>query len=287
VVKRALVVPVAAVRGAQPRLAHSLRGVLGPVLGVGGGAVLLILVEPDLGTALVVCFTLSAMLVAAGLPLRQLGLAAGGGAVLVLLYALMDPERTERLTTFMNPWADASGAGFQSVQGQIAVGSGGLFGLGPGQSVQKIFYLPEAHTDFILAVIGEELGVVGICVLLCLYGMIGYAGLRTARNAKGAYAKLLAGGLTSLILCQALLNVYAVLGLAPLTGVPLPFISSGSTSLVVLLCSMGLLLNIAGGGSAHLRAVDGGRERAPRGDRGGRDGRPRGSGDRGRRRAAG
>ena len=153
--------------------------------------------------------------------------------------------------------------------------------------MQKIFYLPEAHTDFILAVIGEELGVAGICALLCLYGMIGYAGLRTARKAKGAYAKLLAGGLTSLILCQALLNVYAVLGLAPLTGVPLPFISSGSTSLIVLLCSMGLLLNIAGGGSAHLRAVDGGRERAARGDRGGRDGRPRRTGDRGRRRAAG
>ena len=287
VMKLALVLHVAAVLGAQPRLAHSLRGVLGPVLGVGGGAVLLILVEPDLGTALVVCFTLSAMLVAAGLPLRQLGLAAGGGAVLVLLYALMDPERTERLTTFMNPWADASGAGFQSVQGQIAVGSGGLFGLGPGQSVQKIFYLPEAHTDFILAVIGEELGVVGICVLLCLYGMIGYAGLRTARNAKGAYAKLLAGGLTSLILCQALLNVYAVLGLAPLTGVPLPFISSGSTSLVVLLCSMGLLLNIAGGGSAHLTPMEGRRDRDARDHRRGRDGRSRGPGDRGRRRAAG
>jgi cell division protein FtsW len=287
VMKLALVLHVAAVLGAQPRLARNLRGVLGPVVGVGGSAVLLILVQPDLGTALVICFTLAAMLVAAGLPLRQLGLVAGAGAVLVFLYALIDAERTERLTTFMNPWADAAGAGFQSVQGQIAVGSGGLFGLGPGQSVQKIFYLPEAHTDFILAVIGEELGVVGICVLLCLYGMIGYAGLRTARNAKGAYAKLLAGGLTSLILCQALLNVYAVLGLAPLTGVPLPFISSGSTSLIVLLCSMGLLLNIASGGSAHLRAVDGGRERAARRDRGGRDGRPRGSGDRGRRRAAG
>jgi cell division protein FtsW len=256
---------------------------------VGGGAVLLILAQPDLGTALVICFTLAAMLVAAGLPLRQLGLPAGGGAVLVLLYALMDPERTERLTTFVNPWADAAGAGFQSVQGQIAIGSGGFFGLGPGQSVQKIFYLPEAHTDFILAVIGEELGVAGICVLLCLYGMIGYAGLRTARNAKGAYAKLLAGGLTSLILCQALLNVYAVLGLAPLTGVPLPFISSGSTSLIVLLCSMGLLLNIASGGSAHLRAVESSRERVGRAsnpDRGGRDGRPRRAGDRGRRRAA-
>jgi cell division protein FtsW len=286
IMKLALVLHVAAILGSKPRLAHDLRGVLGPVLGVGGGAVLLILAEPDLGTALVICFTLAAMLVAAGLPLRQLGLVAGVGGFMVLLYALMDPERTERLTTFVNPWADAAGAGFQSVQGQIAIGSGGFFGLGPGQSVQKIFYLPEAHTDFILAVIGEELGVAGICVLLCLYGMIGYAGLRTARNAKGAYAKLLAGGLTSLILCQALLNVYAVLGLAPLTGVPLPFISSGSTSLIVLLCSMGLLLNIAGGGSAHLRAVDGRRERAAHRDRGGRDGRPRGAGDRGRRRAA-
>ena len=287
VMKLALVLHAAAVLGTRPKLAKSLRTVAGPVLGVGGAAVLLILAQPDLGTALVICFTLAAMLVAAGLPLRQLGLVAGAGMFLVLLYALMDAERTSRLTTFVNPWADAAGAGFQSVQGQIAIGSGGLFGLGPGQSVQKIFYLPEAHTDFILAVIGEELGVAGICALLCLYGMIGYAGLRTARNAKGAYAKLLASGLTSLILCQALLNVYAVLGLAPLTGVPLPFISSGSTSLIVLLCSMGLLLNVARGGSAHLSAVEGARERPARRDRGGRDRRPRGAGDRGRRRAAG
>jgi cell division protein FtsW len=290
IMKLALVLHAAAVLSARPRIAQSLRGVAGPVLGVGGCAVLLILAQPDLGTALVVCFTLAAMLVAAGLPLRQLGLVAGAGAFLVLLYALVDPERTSRLTAFANPWAHAAGAGFQAVQGQIAIGSGGLFGLGPGQSVQKIFYLPEAHTDFILAVIGEELGLAGVCALLCLYGMIGYAGLRTARNAKGAYAKLLAGGLTSLILCQALLNVYAVLGLAPLTGVPLPFISSGSTSLVVLLCAMGLLLNVARGGSAHLRAVEGEhreRRRAAHRDRRGRDGRPRGAGDRGRRRAAG
>ena len=201
----------------------------GPIIGVGAAAVLLVAAQPDLGTALVICFTLAAMLVAAGLPLRQLGLIAGVGAFLVLVFAILEPYRRARLTAFMNPWADAGGNGFQSVQGQIALGSGGFFGLGPGQSVQKIFYLPEAHTDFILAVIGEELGVAGICVLLSLYGMIGYAGLRTAKAAKGAYAKLLAAGLTSLILCQALLNVYTVLGLAPLTGVPLPFISSGST----------------------------------------------------------
>ncbi len=287
VMKLALVLHCAVVLGARPKMARSLRGVSGPILGVGGAAVLLILAQPDLGTALVICFTLAAMLVAAGIPLRQLGLVAGVGAFFILCYALLDPERTSRLTTFLHPWADASGSGFQAVQGQIAIGSGGLFGVGPGQSVQKIFYLPEAHTDFILAVIGEELGLAGVSALLCLYGMIGYAGLRTARNAKGAYAKLLAGGLTSLILCQALLNVYAVLGLAPLTGVPLPFISSGSTSLIVMLCAMGLLLNVASGGSAHLRAVEGGRERTSSRDRGGRDGRPRRSGDRGRRRAAG
>jgi cell division protein FtsW len=291
VMKLALVLHVAAVLSARPKLARSLRTVAGPVLAVGGGAVLLIMAQPDLGTALVICFTIAAMLVTAGLPLRQLGLVAAAGAFLVLLFALVSPERTERLTTFLNPWAHASGAGFQAVQGQIAIGSGGFFGVGPGQSVQKIFYLPEAHTDFILAVIGEELGFAGVSALLFLYGMIGYAGLRTARNAKGSYAKLLAGGLTSLILCQALLNVYAVLGLAPLTGVPLPFISSGSTSLIVLLCSMGLLLNIAAGGSAHLRAVEGdGRERRGRDSgshRSGRDGRPRRSGDRGRRRATG
>src|SRR4029079_18565999 len=183
---------------------------------------------------------------------------------LILLFALFEPYRRARLTSFMNPWDHAGTIGFPFVQGPIAIGSGGFFGLGPGQSVQKIFYLPEAHTDFILAVIGEELGVAGVCGLLFLYGMIRYARLRSAKNAKGAYAKLLAGGLASLILCQALLNVYAVLGLAPLTGVPLPFVSSGSTSLVVLLCAMGLLLNVAKGGSAHLRAVEGGRERGGR-----------------------
>jgi cell division protein FtsW len=285
--KLALILHSCAVLAARPKLARSLRGVAGPILGVGGAALLLILAQPDLGTSLVISFTLAAILVAAGLPLRQLGLVAAVGALLVLLFALIEPYRRARLTAFVNPWGDAAGTGFQAVQGQIAIGSGGLFGLGPGQSVQKIFYLPEAHTDFILAVIGEELGLAGICALLCLYGMIGYAGLRTARNAKGAYAKLLAGGLTSLILCQALLNVYAVLGLAPLTGVPLPFVSSGNTSLIVMLGAMGLLLNIASGGSTHLRAVDGGRERSPDRHRGRRDGRARRPRDRGRRRAAG
>jgi cell division protein FtsW len=239
---------------------------------------------------------MAAMLVVAGVPLRQLGLVAVAGAALVMLYAVIEPYRRERLTAFLNPWSDAGDSGFQSVQGQIAIGSGGIFGVGPGQSVQKDLYLPEGHTDFILAIVGEELGLAGIAVLLALYGMIAYAGLRTARAAKGAYAKLLAAGLTSLILCQALLNTWAVLGLAPLTGVPLPFISSGSTSLMVLLASMGLLLNVASGGSAHLQSVPrrgsrrdpaGPRDSADDRDRRRRHGGTRGAGDRGRRRATG
>jgi cell division protein FtsW len=292
VMKLALVLHVAAVIAARPKITRSLRSLGGPVFGVGGCAVLLIASQPDVGTSLVVSATLAAMLVAAGLPLRRLGMVAGVGAFLVFVYALLEPYRRARLFSFLDPWQHAGGAGFQAVQGQIAIGSGGLFGHGLGASIQKIYYVPEAHTDFILAVIGEELGLAGIVALLSLYGMIGYAGLRTARNAKGAYAKLLAGGLTSLILCQALLNVYAVLGLAPLTGVPLPFISSGSTSLITLLAAMGLLLNVASGGSAHLRAVPSrprsARDRAAADrDRRRRDGRPRGAGDSGRRRAAG
>ena len=293
IMKIALVLHIAAVVAARPKIARNIRTLAGPVIGVAGAAVLMVALQPDLGTDLVICATVGAMVVAAGLPMRQLGLAFGVGASLVMLFAILEPYRRARLTSFLDPWDHAAGAGFQAVQGQIAIGSGGLFGHGLGASIQKIFYVPEAHTDFILAVIGEELGLAGILALLCLYGIIGYAGLRTARNAKGTYAKLVAAGLTSLILCQATLNVYAVLGLAPLTGVPLPFISSGSTSLIVLLGAMGLLLNVAGGGSAHLQAVPkprprGERERAAEDRHRGRgDGRPRRTGDSGRRRAAG
>jgi cell division protein FtsW len=259
-----------------------------PVLLVAGTAILLVASQPDLGTALVMSFTVTAMLVAAGMPVRFLAIGAGAVAVLVLLYALSEPYRRARLTTFLDPWAHAGDAGFQAVQGQIALGSGGLFGRGIGQSVQKIFYLPEAHTDFILAIIGEELGVAGIFAVLCLYGLLAYAGLRVAKRATGAYAKLLAAGLTSLILSQACLNIFAVLGLAPLTGVPLPFISYGSTNLTVLLASMGLLLNVAAGGRAQLKVVTGSRrDGADDRDRRRRNGGARGARAGRRRRAAG
>jgi cell division protein FtsW len=259
-----------------------------PLLLMTGTMVLLVASQPDLGTTLVIAFTLTAMLVAAGLPVRYLLIGAGAAGFLVTVYAISEPYRRARLTTFLDPWSHAGDAGFQAVQGQIALGSGGLFGRGIGQSVQKIFYLPEAHTDFILAIIGEELGVAGVMVVLFLYGLVAYAGLRVAKAAKGAYAKLLAAGITSLILSQACLNVFAVLGLAPLTGVPLPFISYGATNLTVLLAGMGLLLNVAKGGSAHLQVVAGSRRHGSDDrHRRGRDSGARGAGAGRRRRAAG
>jgi cell division protein FtsW len=220
-----------------------------------GSACLLVFTQPYLGTAMVIAFTVSAMLVAAGIPLQRLALIAGTVVGLVLLYALVRPYARARLTSFLDPWAHASSSGFQAVQGQIAIGSGGLFGVGPGQSVQKIFYLPEAPTDFILAVIAEELGAVGVFALLFLYGLIAYAGLRAARAARSLYSALIAVGVTTLIVSQAILNAFAVLGLAPLTGVPLPFVSYGSSSMIVMLAGMGLLLNVASGATGHVRAV--------------------------------
>src|SRR5215210_7640490 len=205
IAKLALVLYGAKVLAQRPGRIRTPRDI-GPLLLMAATAVLLIASQPDLGTALVVSFTVAAMVVAAGLPIRYLAIGAGVAAALIMLYALSAEYRRARLTTFLDPWAHAGDAGFQAVQGQIALGSGGLFGRGIGQSVQKIFYLPEAHTDFILAIIGEELGVAGIFGVLGLYGLVAYAGLRVAKRANGAYAKLLAAGVTSLILSQACLN---------------------------------------------------------------------------------
>jgi cell division protein FtsW len=241
----------------HPKRMRSFRQAIAPIALAAGPAILLIVVEPDLGTALVVAFTLAALLIAAGMPMRYLAILAGMGVAGVMLMAIAQPYQAARLTSFLHPWSVGRTAGYQAVQGQIALGSGGLLGVGLGKSVQKLAYLPEAQNDFILAVIGEELGVLGILGVVCLYGMIAYAGLRTARRAVGRYAKLLATGLTSLILCQGILNIFVVLGLAPLTGVPLPFISYAPTNLCVMLASVGLLLNISRPGARRLQVVAG------------------------------
>jgi len=258
----------------------------------------LVAIEPDLGTAIVIGLTIGAMMVTGGVRMRDLATLAGVLAFCIVVFALIEPYRRDRLTSFLNPWSDTQGAGFQSVQAMIAIGSGGPFGVGLGESVQKLFYLPEAHTDMILAVIGEELGFAGIAFVLFLYGMIAYAGLRAARTARDLYAKLLAAGITSVILIQATVNFFAVLGVLPLTGVPLPFISYGNSNLIVLLSGMGILINVAQsrGAKPKLRVVEGARTKARAKvrkanaddrDRSRRHRRARGAGAGGRRRATG
>jgi cell division protein FtsW len=284
--KLSLVLYAAQLLAARPRSTKTIGGLVKPLLLVVGAACALLLKQPDMGTALVICFALGMLLVAAGVPVRNLGLIAGVLVFLVTIMAIVEPYRRERLTSFLDPFSDAGDTGFQAVQALTAIGSGGFFGVGLGESVQKVFYLPEAHTDMILAVIGEELGLFGIFGLVFLYGMIGYAGLRAAKLAGDLHSKLLAAGITSLILCQATLNFFAVLGMAPLTGVPLPFISYGSTNLIVLLGGMGLLLGVAANGKQTaarrpLRAIQGGGDAADRDRRRGHGGSRR-AGARGR-----
>jgi cell division protein FtsW len=264
--KLSLILYAAQLLAARPRSTKTLGGLARPLLLVVGAACLLLLAQPDMGTAMVICLAIGALLIAAGVPIRHLALMLGVLAFLALIVIALEPYRLDRLTSFLHPFSDAGGSGFQAVQALTAIGSGGFFGVGLGESVQKIFYLPEAHTDMILAVIGEEIGLLGILGVTALYGMIGYAGLRTAKSARDLYSKLLAAGVTSLILCQATLNFFAVMGMAPLTGIPLPFISYGSSNLIVLLGGMGLLLNVAAtGGMAkkaarpRLKAIEGGR----------------------------
>ncbi len=288
VMKIALVLYCARYLADHPRRMRGLRQAVAPIAVVAGPACLLIVVEPDIGTTLVVALSLGALLVAAGMSLRHLALLAGIAVGLVIALALTNPYEWSRLTAFVHPSATRLGSGYQAFQGQVAVGSGGLVGVGLGRSVQKAYWLPEAQTDFILAVIGEELGVLGIAGVIGLYGMVAYAGLRTARRAAGRYAKLLATGLTSLILCQGILNIFVVLGLAPLTGVPLPFISYAPTNLCVMLASIGLLLGIAKPTRHRLRVVEPSRRDAAEDrDRRRRDRGSRRAGAGGRGRAAG
>jgi len=291
--KLSLVLFSAQLLAARPSATQSFGGLSKPLLIVVGLACALLLKQPDMGTAMVICFTLGTLLFVAGTPMRLLGSIGGSVAALAFVFALIEPYRRDRLTAFLDPWSDAGDTGFQSVQSMIAIGSGGPVGVGLGESVQKIFYLPEAHTDMILAIIGEELGLVGIASVVGLYGLIAYAGFRAAKHARDRYAKLLAAGITALILCQATLNMFAVMGLAPLTGIPLPLISYGNSNLIVVLAAMGLLLNVAATGGVAttrtrgLRAIDGGRSDDARRNRGRRDSRSRRSGAGSRRRATG
>jgi cell division protein FtsW len=212
------------------------------ITGVLGG---LIMIEPDFGTAVSLFAVIGLMIFAAGLSYRYLI-----GAVVLSLPALyvilMSAQyRRERVLAFLDPWADPLGNGFQIIQSLIAVGTGGVFGRGLMAGVQKLFYLPEPHTDFIFAVIGEELGLVGTSVVLLCFCIIAWRGLRAAMFAPDGFGAFLALGLTMMIVLQAFVNMSVVLGLMPTKGITLPLVSSGGSSLLINLLALGVLLNIS------------------------------------------
>ena len=205
----------------------------------------LIVLEPDYGTAFTVLLIVAVMVFAAGLPYRHVfALTLVMAPVLVAVLVSSDYRR-RRLISFLDPWADPLGDGFQLIQSQIAVGTGGIFGQGLMAGVQKLFYLPDPHTDFIYAVIAEETGLLGATAVLLCFGVIVWRGLRISAAAPDRFGVFLALGLTMMVAIQAFVNISVVLGLMPTKGIPLPFVSSGGSSLLVSLLGMGILLNVS------------------------------------------
>jgi cell division protein FtsW len=243
--KLAVVVFVGTVLARRWKRIHDLRSLALPLVPVVGITCALILLQPDLGTAVVIGGTVFAMLFVAGARLKHLVL--GGGATLALGFGVIYAEgyRWARFVSFMDPSADPQGKGYHILQSLIGLGSGGLFGVGLGASRQKWLSLPNAHTDFIYSIIGEELGLVGALLVLTLFGMFVYSGIRISLRAPDMLGRLLAAGITAWIGLQAVVNLGGVTGLLPITGVPLPFVSFGGSSLVVSLAAVGVLVSVA------------------------------------------
>ena len=255
--KLALAAWVAAYLARKRTRPATLKELAKPLGLVAGLACVLILVEPDLGTAVALVVMLAGILVVAGLPsgllVRTFAIVVAAGTLAIWL----EPYRRTRFFAFLDPWHDPQGAGFQVVQAMIGLGSGGWFGVGIGHGVVKVFDLPEAHTDMIFATVGEELGLLGTTGVICAYAAFAWAGFRIALGCRDPFGKLLAAGLTVLICGQAAVNLAAVLAIAPLTGITLPFVSYGGSSLIAALGAVGILLNIGSadaiGGRARVR----------------------------------
>jgi cell division protein FtsW len=220
------------------------RGVA-PPLAVAGGMAGLVLLQPDLGNCVTLLALTLALLFLAGGRVRHLALVVLPALPLIAIAVWMAPYRLRRITAFLDPWSDPRGSGFQIIQSWLALGSGGIFGRGVGGSQQKLFYLPESHTDFIFAVLGEELGFVGCLVVLGLFVTFVWRGLRVGLHAPDAFGSYLALGITLLVATQTLVNLGVVTGLLPTKGLPLPFISFGGSALLMTMVSTGVLLNIS------------------------------------------
>ena len=243
--KVAVIVFTAAILERRMERMNGVAHALAPVALVTGLVCGLIVLEPDFGTAFTLLMIVGVMVFAAGVPYRYL---VGLTVVMApLLFAVLvsAPYRVQRLLAFLDPWADPQGAGYQVIQSQIAVGTGGLFGQGLMAGVQKLFYLPHPHTDFIYAVIAEETGLLGALVVLLCFGVILWRGLDIAASAPDRFGAFLAVGITMMVTFQAFFNISVVLGLLPTKGIPLPFVSAGGSSLLINLLAMGILLNVS------------------------------------------
>jgi len=229
----------------EPHKIQSFRKGVLPILGLLGVIAGLIMLQPDLGTTLVIAATAFFMLIAAGARATHIGSLIGIGLGLVVASIVAAPYRMRRIFAFLDPWADPLGKGYQTIQALLALGPGGLFGLGLGQSRQKFLYLPENHTDFIFAMIGEELGFVGASLVILLFFLFAWRGFRVAMRAPDPFMGFLAVGLTAMVAIQAMINMGVVSGVLPVTGITLPFISYGGTSLVFTMLGVGVLLNIS------------------------------------------
>ncbi len=225
------------------RIQHFMTGA--PYVALTGVVCILILFQPDLGTAIAVGGTAFIMWFVAGFhglhltALLGMAIPAGWKAI------MMEEYRRDRFLAFLDPWADPLGDGYHIIQSLLALGSGGLFGVGLGNSRQKLFYLPERHTDFIFAILGEELGLIGAFLVIFLFGLFAYRGYRAAMQAPDAFGTLLAAGITSMVIFQALINIGVVTGSIPITGITLPFISYGGSSLIPTLGAIGILLSVS------------------------------------------
>lgn len=248
--KLALVLYTAHILDAKRNRIARLKELIVPVLPMAGFVSLLVVIQPDLGTAVICAASVLVVMFLAGARSRHMAGIMSIGFIAALALAFSEGYRRARVFTFLNPWSDPSGSGWQPIQGQIALGSGGWFGVGLGASRQKWSYVPNAHTDFIYAIVGEELGLAGTLGVLTLFVFFIYWGIRTARKAPDRFGFLLAGGITGWLGIQALINMGAVTGLLPITGVPLPLISFGGSSLLFTLAGVGILLGIARRGRA-------------------------------------
>ena len=228
----------------RSQLENFFHGMLPPLIVV-GITILLILAEPDLGTSVATATVALILLFIAGVPLKVLAPILLSAIPAVAGLVMMKPYRVRRIVSYLNPWADPEGAGFQLIQSLVALGSGGLFGVGLGESRQKLFYLPAAHTDFIFSVIGEELGFIGATVILILLGFLFWYGIRLALSAPDGFGLLVGLGIVMLLALETLVHIGVATGAIPTKGLPLPFISYGGSSLIANLVSIAVLLNVA------------------------------------------